>query len=216
MLRRLRADARPPCGWWGEAIDRILRPCVCRRMRTAALLGLVSFVVSVGIFYATAGARFETYGVAYGWIVLSRSAFYIGLLIGGCAFAILRGGLPERLVGWLVLATFAADPVLHLLFARTFTQVDPTHLLIDSVRFAGLSAIALRANRFWPIWLSAFQLLALAAHLAKAMALTIHPVIYGLMQAMWSYGIVIGLIVATRVHQRLTVDGAMRRSWSSF
>ncbi len=185
-------------------------------MRSASFLALFSFVAAVAFFYITAGDRFETYGVAYGWVVLLRSAFYIGLLIGGCAFAIRCGGAPEQIVAWVVLATFVADPILHLVFKRTFETVDPTHVIIDVARFAGIAAVALRANRFWPIWLSAFQLLALAAHLAKTMDLHIHPVIYGAMSAMWSYGILIGLILATRAYCRFTTNGVTRRSWSGF
>ncbi|WP_448662509.1 hypothetical protein ACG3SL_17860 [Sphingomonas sp. CJ20] len=185
-------------------------------MRVAVAIGTLCFFVAIAIFAVTTAPRTAIYGQTYVYGAILRSALYIGLALGGGTYAIRCGGHPERIVGILVLSTMAADPILHLSFALRFWAVDPTHVLIDITRFIALFAIALRANRFWPIWLSAFQLLALAAHLAKAMDLTIHPVVYGLMQAMWSYGIVIGLILATRVHQRLTAGGAMRRSWSSF
>ena len=185
-------------------------------MRLSLIIGFLCFIAAAVLFYATAGNRFETYGAAYAHAVILRSAFYVGLLAGGCTFAIRCGGAPERIVAWVIVATFVADPVLHLLLKPRFDGVDPTHVIIDLARFAGLAFVALRANRFWPIWLSAFQLLALGAHLAKAMDLTIHPVIYGAMEAMWSYGILIGLIVVTRHHRRLTASGATRRSWSVF
>jgi hypothetical protein len=185
-------------------------------MRVALAIGTLCFLVAAAIFVATTGPKAHIYGEAYVYGAILRSAFYAGLAAGGCTYAIRCGGAPERIAGWVILATVVADPLLHVVLQPRFREVDPTHVIIDVARFAGLAAVALRANRYWPIWLSAFQLLALGAHLAKAMDLAIHPVIYGAMQAMWSYGILIGLIVATRVHQRLTAGGATRRSWSVF
>jgi hypothetical protein len=185
-------------------------------MRFALTIGILCFLAAAGIFTATTAGKAQIYGEAYVYAAILRSAFYAGLAAGGCAYAIRCGGAPERIVAWIILATVVADPLLHLLLQPRFRAVDPTHVIIDVARFAGLAAVAVRANRYWPIWLSAFQLLALAAHLAKAMDLAIHPVIYGAMQAIWSYGILIGLILATRTHQRLTAGGATRRSWSAF
>ncbi|MBQ1500386.1 MAG: hypothetical protein IIZ38_18930 [Sphingomonas sp.] len=185
-------------------------------MRLALGIGILCFLAAVAIFFATTAPKAHVYGEAYVYGAILRSAFYVGLAAGGCAYAMRCGGAPERIAGWIILATVLADPLLHLVLQPRFREVDPTHLIVDIARFAGLTAIALRANRYWPIWLSAFQLLALAAHLAKAMDVAIHPVVYGVMQVVWSYGILIGLILATRTHRRLTANGATRRSWSVF
>jgi hypothetical protein len=185
-------------------------------MRLALLIGTLCFLAAAAIFAATTVAKAHVYGEAYVYGAILRSAFYAGLAAGGCTYAIRCGGTPERVVGWILVATILADPLLHVVLRPRFQEVDPTHVIVDVARFAGLAAVALRANRYWPIWLSAFQLLALAAHLAKAMDLAIHPVIYGAMQVIWSYGILIGLILATRTHRRLTAGGATRRSWSVF
>jgi len=185
-------------------------------MRLAIVLALLAFVLAAIVMVGLNARHVPAYGalMVYGSAV--RSAFYIGLAVGACSYAIRCGGTPERIIGIVILAGLAADPVLHQLLQLRFAKVDPTHLIIDVSRFAAFAAVALLAYRFWPIWLSSFQLLALGAHLVKAMNLAIHPMIYAAMSAMWSYGMLLVLIAATRYHQRLTARGGTRRSWSDF
>ncbi|MEI9851558.1 MAG: hypothetical protein WDN24_12755 [Sphingomonas sp.] len=185
-------------------------------MRVALSLGFASFLIAATLFAATMGHDAAAFGQASFYLGILRSAFYIGLAVGGCAYAIRCGGAPEAIVGAIVLAGLVADPVLHLLLRARFETVDPTHLVLDIGRFTGFAAVALLANRFWPVWISAFQLLAVGAHIAKAMDLAIHPVVYAAMGVMWSYGMLAVLILATHYHRRLLARGATRRSWSVF
>lgn len=185
-------------------------------MRFSIAVGVTAFLLAASLFFVSYHEQIEELGHAQFYFGVARSSFFAGLAIGGCTYSLRCGGGPEKIIGATILGTVVADPILHLALNVRFLSVDPTHLIIDVVRFATFTLVALRANRFWPIWLAALQLLALGAHLTREMELSIHPVVYAVMKAMWSYGIVVMLIVATRYHRRLLERGVIRRSWSTF
>jgi hypothetical protein len=185
-------------------------------MRFSIIVGLITSLLAALAFAVTLHDAVAVYGPIEVYGGIARSAFYFGLAAGGCTYAIRCGGMPERTVGIVILSGVAVDPLLHEFLRVRFATVDPTHLLIDSVSFIAFLAVSLRAHRFWPLWLSAFQLLSLGAHGAKAMNLSIHPVVYSAMTVAWAYGMLFLLIGATRYHQRLRARGETRKSWSDF
>lgn len=185
-------------------------------MRLSIIVGIVVALLAALAFTSTLRDAVEVYGPLEVYGGIARSSFYFGLAAGGCTYAIRCGGEPERWIGIIILMGVVVDQPLHQLLPVRYMRVDPTHLLIDSISFIAFLAVSLRANRFWPLWMSAFQLLSFGAHLAKAMNLSIHPVVYAAMTVAWSYGMLILLIGATRFHQRLCARGEMRRSWSNF
>ena len=185
-------------------------------MRFSIIVGLATSLAAALASGATPRDAVAAYGPLEVYGGIARSAFYFGLAAGGCTYAIRCGGMPERLIGIIILSGVVADPLLHQFLQVRFARVDPTHLLIDSVSLIAFLAVSLRAHRFWPLWLSAFQLLSLGAHGAKAMNLSIHPVVYSAMTVAWSYGMLFLLIGATRYHQRFRERGETRKSWSDF
>lgn len=114
--------------------------------------------------------------------------FYINFgLVGLLAAAALRwGAAPERIcVATLFTVTFG-DPLYHLLLGRgaIYGTVDIGHLVIDVGVAVIFVAVALRANRVYPIWLAAFQLVSVLSHFAREVTASFPKLAYGLM----SYG----------------------------
>jgi len=88
------------------------------------------------------------------------------------------GGGPERwLSGAFIVTMVASVYVLHWFFpVRTLD--DPSfvyRMMLDAVGAAIFIAIALRANRNYPLWIAGFQLVALGAYLVKAVAPDVSP-----------------------------------------
>lgn len=89
-------------------------------------------------------------------------------MLAVATYAIRCGGPPERAAAALLLTTSIIDFGYHLLVGPPqFETVDPFHLIIDSVVLGGLLWVAINANRGWPLWACAAQLIVMLGHLAK-------------------------------------------------
>jgi hypothetical protein len=83
-------------------------------------------------------------------------------------FATRKGDEPERLVAIILFAMCGFDIANHLFFGDpTWFEVNPGHFVIDVWALLTITWVALRANRGWPLWLSATQLIVVMAHFAK-------------------------------------------------
>ncbi|MFN3457084.1 MAG: hypothetical protein ACK4UL_04605 [Novosphingobium meiothermophilum] len=90
------------------------------------------------------------------------------------AFALRKGDEPERLVAAILIATIVLDILNHAMFGFTeFFVVNPGHLVIDGWGALALLWVALRANRGWPMLVSAAQIIVVLGHLAKIIDLSL-------------------------------------------
>lgn len=148
-----------------------------------------------------------------------RIAFFYLLLLSACVYAVRRGGAPERLVavGLLVgtAASWAMTIGLKGTNADSFISFETGVFLVDAVLLLWLLAIAMFANRYWPLWLTALQAFPVAGHLAKAIAPEILPNVYQVTQAFTAYPGLILLIAATRLHVRRRAEKGHDPSWSA-
>lgn len=131
------------------------------------------------------------------WII--RSLVFLLVAVPTCLYAARRGGAPERLVGaMVVVATIATTLVPRQSWQ---TVVEPL-LVIDGVMFIGLVAVALYADRFWPLYFAAVQLLTMAVHGVRAYDQTILPEVYARISGELAY-IALGILaVGTWRHRR--------------
>ena len=90
------------------------------------------------------------------------------LLLIVVLFALRKGEEPERLVALILTAAFLLDLGNHAAFGDpAWFAVNPGHVVIDTWAFVALMWVALRANRGWPLWASAAQVIVIMAHIAK-------------------------------------------------
>lgn len=155
------------------------------------------------IFYTTAQP---------GWPPLNMVVFPT-LLIGCCSYALWRGGQPEKIVAIVLtsgcfLTTGAAS------HSGGFQSVESGILAVDLICLVGLVAIALRADRFWPLWMAAFQLIGTAGHAVRLVDATIVPTTYAFMLAIWAYPMIVLLIAGTWRHRKRLARFGFDRSWS--
>jgi len=98
-------------------------------------------------------------------------AFVIGfqlVLVGVCFYAFWRGGTPERLAGLAGLVAAAATIIVNLRTEAGSERLEVEVLIVDLVLLVFLVWLAVKANRFWPLWMTAAHGIAIAVHLAKA------------------------------------------------
>ena len=135
------------------------------------------------------------------------------VVLAGALFAYARGGPPERLAAGFITALFVTDIGYHLLFGPSgFDRVDPVHLVLDGAELIAIMWLALTANRMWPLWAAAAQLICVSGHLA----LFVEP---GMRRAYWAMtqlpqyiqltALVLGAVAHARRYERI----GPYRSW---
>ena len=141
---------------------------------------------------------------------------FYSIFAGTTIYALWRGGGPERAVAWLMLlatlGTIMVQPT-----RDHFHDVQVGVLLVDTALFLGLLAVAVQAERFWPLWMTALQGIAVAGHGARAVNPHVIPWAYAVLLVFWAYPMMALLALATWRHRqrlkRFGTDRSWTRSW---
>lgn len=140
-------------------------------------------------------------------------------LIAAVAIAAWRWGAgPERVLAGVLVWFSAGDALNHAIFGiwTDYATVDIGHVVIELVALAIALLVALFANRMYPLWFAAFQLIALLAHLARDLAEGIASLAYLMMYIGPSYFQIILLAGGIWLHRRRVLRHGRYRSWRSF
>lgn len=138
-----------------------------------------------------------------------RELLFDLLLFGTCGYALLYGRQDARIVG----AACIAASIASLAVAARYSGVETGVLMIDLLTLGVFVFVALRSDRFWPLWISGLQLTTTIGHVLKAIQLDLVPIAYAVALRFWAYPILIILAVATwRNHQRVTLERVPARA----
>ncbi|QIL03144.1 hypothetical protein G7078_10380 [Sphingomonas sinipercae] len=125
------------------------------------------------------------------------------LLLSIVGYACWRGRTDERVAAIAcLLATVTTVLVIPPPSAR-YSSTDYTLLGIDIAMLAAFVGIAVRSNRFWPLWVAGLQLTMTMSHLIKAMRPELVSEVYAAAAVVWSYPILFIILIGTwRTHRR--------------
>ena len=127
-----------------------------------------------------------------------RLIIFTVLLFGSCGYALLKGPRDAQAVAVVTLvASFAS----YFLVSR-YAAVEVSVLAIDMLTLLAFTAVALKSDRFWPLWVAGLQLTTTFGHGLRAFEDEIVPIAYAVSLRFWSYPIQIILIVAVWRSQR--------------
>jgi hypothetical protein len=136
---------------------------------------------------------------------MPRYYFFGTLLLLSCGYAFYRGRKYERLVAAICLIATFSSVALHAPPNQRYVGIEHGDLLVDSLVLIAFVVIALRSDRFWPLWVAGLQLTMNVAHLLKAIDPSLMPAAYEAAERFWSYPILVILAVGTlRAHRRAT------------
>ncbi len=131
-----------------------------------------------------------------------RHGLFDLLLLGTCGYALLRGSLPERLGAMIALGGTALTILVASAYATRFRHVETGVFLVDLLVFAAFTWLAIRSTRFWPVWIAGLQGATIVEHAVRLAAPGILPRAYMDAVALWSYPILVLLVVGTIRHRR--------------
>lgn len=130
-------------------------------------------------------------------------------------FALWAGGWPERVGATVYALSVAATHLALLMHSQMWLNLEAGVFIVDVVIFLIFVALALRADRFWPLWVSALLGIGVLGHLAKLMLPDTFWRAYAFVLAIWSYPIVALIAVGTFLHWRRKRLAAGRSSTRS-
>lgn len=129
---------------------------------------------------------------------------YYTLLIAVSLLAAWRGGRDERLAAAICILGTAATVLLVAPVPQRFAEMEFAVAAVDLAVLLGFAAIALRSDRYWPLWVAGLQLTTAIGHLLKVIEPSLLPLAYGAALMFWSYPIL--LIIAAGVLRRATIQ----------
>ena len=128
------------------------------------------------------------------------------LLIATFAYALQRGGQPERNIATTVLVAQLVDLSLHALFDTDdqITSMDFWHIPLDLAVLAAIGYVAMTAQRLWPLVAAALQLVTTAGHAAAGLNITMPPLVHAILIQTLSYLLIFTIALGTYLHDRRT------------
>lgn len=133
---------------------------------------------------------------------------YLALLVSCCLYALARGGTPERAAVGILVSAVLASAFTVAGGAHRFFQLEVGLLAVDTCLFLAMTALALKAQRYWPMWLAAVKLNTVITHLL-ILSPTLPPWSYAVANAAWSYPSPLLIAIgAIRHRRRLRMYGA--------
>lgn len=136
------------------------------------------------------------------------------ILLAVAAGAWRWGGRPERLIASMIVVAAAINLALGVP-AAAYRFVDHAQLLVDGLLLLGTLLVALRANRFWPLWLVALELVSLGVHGVRAYDPQIVPILYARLTAQIIYPMLAVLALGVwHFQRRVRREGRTPADWS--
>jgi len=135
-------------------------------------------------------------------LTLLFQLLFLAFLFGTCSYAAWCGGWPER-VGAAIMVTAA---ILSVIAATSFypgwKSPETGIFIVDLLMLGALINLALYSDRFWPLWVTSFHLIAVTIHLASLVDRSVAALAYANAAEFWAYPMLIILVIGTWNHRR--------------
>ena len=125
------------------------------------------------------------------------------------------GSAPERVIASAFVGAMVADVAYHAVLNpwTVYETVDLGHLAIGLVMMGILGFVALRANRFYPLWIASLQILVVLSHFAREVSAGVAELAYAVLTyAPYVFQIVI-LTAGIFAHRRRVRRSGIYPSW---
>ena len=133
--------------------------------------------------------------------IISQLMFF-GVLIASCSYAAWCGGWPERAGATILVVATILTIIAAGSFNPTWKATETGIFMVDLLMLAALVNLALYSDRFWPIWVTSFHLIAVTTHLARLVDHSVAALAYANAAAFWAYPMMAMLAYGTWNHQR--------------
>jgi hypothetical protein len=140
--------------------------------------------------------------------------YFVALLLACTAYAMVAGGGPERVGAGIYALSCVLSVIAYQAPPIRFQSVEIGVFLVDVAVFVAFIPLALNANRYWPLWVSALLGIGVLGHLAMLVHPRVIPWAYAAVLSMWSYPILLLIVIGTAAHRRRLKRNGADPSWT--
>jgi hypothetical protein len=127
--------------------------------------------------------------------------FYLVVLVAVCSYAGWQGGWPERTGAAIMVLGSILSVVAATSFYPGWRSPEAGIFIVDLLVLAAFGNLALYSDRFWPIWVTSFHLIAVIIHVATLADRSVAALAYANAQEFWAYPMLVGLAIGTWNHK---------------
>jgi len=113
------------------------------------------------------------------------------MMLAVCGYALLLGGWEGRLTTLIILIASVATMVVNRWmtlhhYDGFWATTNELVLIVDLATFAAMFIVAGVSDRWWPIWVAAFQLNSVVAHFATVISPAFSALVYQGFEGLWA------------------------------
>ncbi len=144
-----------------------------------------------------------------------RLAIFYATLLACVVYSARRGGAPERWMAALFAMAAASSHLVVLAHGSDYAELDVLRLGVDICLLTGMAIIMAKADRFWPIYCTAFQVLAVATHGVRVFDPLVMPPVYYRSTAWLAYPTLLILVAGVHRHRTRELTHGADSNWTS-
>ena len=127
------------------------------------------------------------------------NVYYLFLIIC-CGYAILRGARSEYFGAAIMTIGSLSSLAVGKIWGTPWIRTEGEIFAIDIIALLALLYLTMKSDRFWPMWASAFQLLAVAIHTVVMIAPDVTPWAFATGAVFWAYPMLLALALGSFEH----------------
>jgi hypothetical protein len=108
------------------------------------------------------------------------------MLAASCGYAVVFGGWEGRCMTAIILLASIATGLSNKWLDIHWYETNIGVFVVDLATLAAMYAVAARSRRWWPLWVVAFQLNSVAAHVATVISPNFSALVYLGMESLWA------------------------------
>ncbi len=145
---------------------------------------------------------------------MTRILLFNAVLLSAFVYAVRRGGLPERWAAGMMVAAAIATFALPSIPRVSFFELEWQRVAIDLALLVGLLIIMSAADRFWPTYCAALQLVTVMTHGVRAYDPLVLAQVYWNLSSWLAYPVIAILAAGVWRHSRREAVTGPEYDWT--
>lgn len=108
------------------------------------------------------------------------------LMFASCGYAVVLGGWEGKCTTAIIVLATSLTVLSNRWLDVHWHETNVTVFIVDVLTLLAMYLVAVRSHRWWPLWVAAFQLNSVAAHLATVISPQFSNLVYQGYEGLWA------------------------------